>query len=237
VGQVATAGTRLPVAAAVAGTPERPRHLSVGRMVVAGEVGFEPVHQPRVAVSPRTATVPRSTSRWAACHWPEGAAPFRDWLLRPPGRWVLVAALVDASVFLGEVEAPVGREVAVGVQGAELEDRLGAVEAPAGARDDESVANQVAAGALDHAGGDRPAAGQRGCAGMIKAASAGYRLRAPSARQAQLVMRTVPSTVDRWRAWPGSTLRWPMPSASVIGPMREQCLRPVDRLGRGLPSR
>jgi hypothetical protein len=54
---------------------------------------------------------------------------------------VLVAGLVDALVFLGEVEAPVGEKVAVGDQGAELEDGLGAVQAPAGAGDVQPVAD------------------------------------------------------------------------------------------------
>ena len=44
------------------------------------------------------------------------------------GGWVLVTGLVDASVFLPYVELPVGVEVAVGVQGVELEDGFGAVE-------------------------------------------------------------------------------------------------------------
>jgi hypothetical protein len=42
---------------------------------------------------------------------------------------VLVAGLVDAPVFLAHVEVPVGVEVAVAVQGAELEDGFGAVQA------------------------------------------------------------------------------------------------------------
>jgi hypothetical protein len=75
---------------------------------------------------------------------------------------VLVAGLVDTSVLLGAVEAPVGVEVAVAPQRAQLEDGLGALEAPAGAGDVEPVADQVPAGPLDHAGGDRPAAAERG---------------------------------------------------------------------------
>jgi hypothetical protein len=69
---------------------------------------------------------------------------------------------VDASVFPGEVEAPVGVEVAVGPQCPQLEDGFGAVQAPAGAGDVEPVADKVPAGPFDHAGGDRPAAGQGG---------------------------------------------------------------------------
>jgi hypothetical protein len=53
---------------------------------------------------------------------------------------------VDASVFLGEVEAPVGVEVAIGPQGAQLEDGLGALQAPAGTGDVEPVADKVPAG-------------------------------------------------------------------------------------------
>jgi hypothetical protein len=60
-----------------------------------------------------------------------------------------VAGLVDALVFLGEVE-PVGGEVAVAPQGAQLEDGLGALEAPAGAGDVEPVADKVPAGSFDH---------------------------------------------------------------------------------------
>ena len=65
-------------------------------------------------------------------------------------------------VFPAEVEAPVGAEVAVGDQGAELEDGLGAFEAPSRARYVHSVLYQIPAGALDYAGGDGPAFGQRG---------------------------------------------------------------------------
>jgi hypothetical protein len=59
---------------------------------------------------------------------------------------VLVAGLVDASVFLAQVELPVGGEVAVGPQGAQFEDGFGAVQAPPGAGDVEPVADQVPAG-------------------------------------------------------------------------------------------
>src|SRR5450759_3449422 len=47
---------------------------------------------------------------------------------------VAVFRVVDAFVFPAEVEAPVGVEVAVGDQGAEFEDGLGAFEAPSRAR-------------------------------------------------------------------------------------------------------
>jgi hypothetical protein len=74
----------------------------------------------------------------------------------------------------GEVEGPVGVEVAVGDQGAQLDDGFGAVQAPAGAGDVESVADQVPARPLDHAGGDRAA----GCQGGLIALSGdvGYRV-------------------------------------------------------------
>src|ERR1700722_7836464 len=74
---------------------------------------------------------------------------------------VVVAAEVVALAFLGCVVGPVGVEVAAGVDGAELQDGLDAAGAPAGAGDAGPVADQVAAGAFDDAGGDRPAAGQR----------------------------------------------------------------------------
>ncbi len=51
--------------------------------------------------------------------------------------------------------------------------------------------------------------------GRFKAASAGYRLRVPSARQAQRLTRTLPNTVARWRRFPCSTLRWTAPSAQI----------------------
>src|SRR5271156_6603603 len=74
---------------------------------------------------------------------------------------VAVFRVVDAFVFPAEVEAPVGVEVAVGGQGAELEDGLGSFEAPSCARYVHSVLCQVPAGTLDYPGGDRPAFRQR----------------------------------------------------------------------------
>src|ERR1035437_2289241 len=65
--------------------------------------------------------------------------------------FVAVAVLVVVHVWA---------EVAVDDDGAELEDGLGAVGGPSGACDSESVFDDESAGALDHAGGDRPAAGQ-----------------------------------------------------------------------------
>jgi hypothetical protein len=69
---------------------------------------------------------------------------------------------VDSLPLLGKVEGPVGVEVAVAAEGAKLEDRLGADQAPAGAGAVHAVLDQVPAGALDHAGGDRPAGGEGG---------------------------------------------------------------------------
>src|SRR5882757_6104827 len=63
---------------------------------------------------------------------------------------------VVAFVFLLEVPGPVGVPVAVGPDGAELEDGFGGFGAPAGAGDVHAVFDQVAAGALDDAGGDGP---------------------------------------------------------------------------------
>src|SRR6266542_870167 len=60
------------------------------------------------------------------------------------------------------MEAPVAVEVAVGLDRAELQDGLGAGQAPAGAADVQAVADQVPTRSLDHPDGDRPAAGQRG---------------------------------------------------------------------------
>src|SRR2546423_1917054 len=92
----------------------------------------------------------------------KGVALLRD---GGSGFWdgvVGVASFVDALVFLIDVVGPVGVEVAVRGQGTEFEDGLGAVQAPAGAGDVEAVFDQVAAGALDDAGGDRPALGESG---------------------------------------------------------------------------
>src|SRR4029453_12782091 len=69
---------------------------------------------------------------------------------------------VDALLFLGQVPGPVPVEVAVADEGAEFEDGFGAGQAPAGAGDVHAVLDQVAAGAFDHPGGDRPSVGQGG---------------------------------------------------------------------------
>jgi len=63
-------------------------------------------------------------------------------------------------VFAGEVVAPVLVEVAVADHCAQGEDGLGALEPPAGSGDVGPVADQVAAGSLDHSGRDGPARGQ-----------------------------------------------------------------------------
>src|SRR5262249_52181574 len=73
---------------------------------------------------------------------------------------VLVAAEVVALVFLGDVPVPVGAGAAAGGDGAEPEHGLGSGQAPAGAGDAHPVLHEVAAGALDDAGGDGPAVGQ-----------------------------------------------------------------------------
>jgi hypothetical protein len=73
---------------------------------------------------------------------------------------VAVAGLVDALVFLPQVIGPVFVEVAAGVQGAELEDGLGAVQPRSGACYAHSVFDEPSAGSFDYAGGDGPAAGQ-----------------------------------------------------------------------------
>src|ERR1700722_2857346 len=73
---------------------------------------------------------------------------------------VLVAAEVVAVVFEGGVAGPVGGQVAVGADGAEPEDGLGAGQAPAGAGDAHPVLDEVAAGSFDDAGGDGPALGE-----------------------------------------------------------------------------
>src|SRR6516164_4356029 len=71
-----------------------------------------------------------------------------------------VAADVVAPVFLPAVVAPVSVFVVVGVDGAERQDGLGAVGAPAGAGDAHAVEDEVAAGAFDDAGGDGPSGGE-----------------------------------------------------------------------------
>jgi hypothetical protein len=73
----------------------------------------------------------------------------------------LSRAGVEPLVLLGQVVAPVVVEVAVADHCAQGEDSFGAVQSPAGSGDVEPVADQVAAGSFDDAGGDGPARGQR----------------------------------------------------------------------------
>ena len=75
---------------------------------------------------------------------------------------VLVFRVVDAFVLAAEVEAPVGVEVAGGNERAELQDGLGAFEAPSCARYVHSVLYDAPARTLDYPGGDGPAFLQRG---------------------------------------------------------------------------
>ncbi len=92
----------------------------------------------------------------------DGCGSFEVSWLRCEDEVVAVSGVVDAFVFAAEVEAPVVVEVAVGDEGAEFEDGLGAVQAPSGACDVHSVLDDVPAGAFDDAGGDGPALGQGG---------------------------------------------------------------------------
>jgi hypothetical protein len=69
---------------------------------------------------------------------------------------------VVALVLLLKVVGPVVVEVAVGVQGAELEDGFRGAGGPSGTGDGHAVFDQVAAGAFDQAAGDGPAVRQRG---------------------------------------------------------------------------
>src|SRR5664280_3494300 len=69
---------------------------------------------------------------------------------------------VLAGVLAGEVVDPVLVERVGDDQGAQVQDVPGAVQPPAGPGDVHPVAHKVLTGALDHAGGDRPAPGQGG---------------------------------------------------------------------------
>src|SRR5260370_29858050 len=73
----------------------------------------------------------------------------------------VVAGQVDVAAVAGLVVVYVVVEVAVDDDGAELEDDFGAVGGPYGPGDPESVFDDESAGALDHAGGDRPAVRER----------------------------------------------------------------------------
>jgi len=69
----------------------------------------------------------------------------------------LLNAGIEPLVLAFEVELPVLLEVAVADDGSEGEDCLGAVQAPPGSSDVETVGYEMAACALDDAGRDRPA--------------------------------------------------------------------------------
>ena len=68
-----------------------------------------------------------------------------------------VLVLVDAGVFLVAVVGPVFGPVTVAVRGSSFDDGFGAAQSPAGPGEVRSVLDEVAAGAFDDAGGDRPA--------------------------------------------------------------------------------
>src|ERR1700750_1369504 len=91
-----------------------------------------------------------------------GCGSFEGSWFRCEDMAVAVSGVVDAFVLAAEVETPVVLEVAGGDEGAELEDGLGAFEAPSCARYVHSVLDDVPAGALDYPGGDGPAFLQRG---------------------------------------------------------------------------
>ncbi len=67
--------------------------------------------------------------------------------------------LVLAFVLASEVEMPVGAEVAAGPDGAQAEDGLGTIQAPASAGDVHPVGDQETACPLDDAGGNRQPVG------------------------------------------------------------------------------
>src|SRR6185369_641489 len=100
--------------------------------------------------------VVRSTAMWHGCGF------FRVSVSCGEMEAGLVAAEMVAVVFLGDMPVPVGVQVAVGADGAEPQDGLGAGQAPAGAGDAHPVLHEVAAGSFDDAGGDRPASRQGG---------------------------------------------------------------------------
>ena len=79
--------------------------------------------------------------RWVRLVWSEGSGT--ECVL------ALGCAGVEPLVFAGQVVAPVVVVVAVGDDGAQGEDRFGALESPPGSGDVESVADQVAACSFD----------------------------------------------------------------------------------------
>jgi hypothetical protein len=66
-----------------------------------------------------------------------------------------------AGVLAALVEGPIGFEVSTRPEGAESQDSLGTVEAPAGAGDVHAVLDEIPARPFDDAGGDGQAGGQR----------------------------------------------------------------------------
>lgn len=69
-------------------------------------------------------------------------------------------------MFAVEVVAPVIGEVVIGDQGPQVQDGFGSFQTPAGSGDVEAIADQVAAGTLDGAGGDWPPLGE--CMVVVK---------------------------------------------------------------------
>jgi hypothetical protein len=58
-------------------------------------------------------------------------------------------------MFPGLMEGPVLLKVVAGAQGAELKDRFGPLEAPAGPGDLHAILDKVAAGPFDHPRGEK----------------------------------------------------------------------------------
>src|SRR5947209_3348533 len=116
---------------------------------------------------------------------------------------------------------PVGVEVAIDDESPEPEDRLGTVEAPAGAGAVHAVLDEVTAGALDDPGGDRPAPFQRG--GVVQVG--------------RLVGKVVGAAVGRcpgWRRLASSKTRLTTEAASSTTLATSHLLRAV---GPGATSR
>ena len=110
----------------------------------------------------RCAMSATGSARCGGSTFRKGCGSFEVSWLRCEDMAVAVFRVVDAFVLAAEVEAPVVLEVAAGDEGAELQDGLGAFEAPSRARYVHSVLDDVPAGALDDPGGDGPALRQRG---------------------------------------------------------------------------
>lgn len=78
------------------------------------------------------------------------------------GAGIVQSGTMDALVLMREVVPPVLCEVAVADEPSHLEDGFGTIEAPAGAGDAHAVLDEVPAGALDDARGDRPPTSEGG---------------------------------------------------------------------------